>query len=112
VSAAGRHSTFTEPAGALFEQGPRPELLFFFSVKSGSSRRVEGFLAQVLQRRGNHRTFELRHIDADDQPDMLERFGVTEVPTLLVIDDGRTGEPLANPRGCREISELLAPWLK
>ncbi len=42
----------------------RPRLLFFFSSTSGPSRRAEGFLAQVLQRRANHSSFELVRVDA------------------------------------------------
>jgi hypothetical protein len=38
---------------------PRPQLLFVYSRTSGSSRRAEGFLAQVLQRRRNHNSFRL-----------------------------------------------------
>src|SRR4051794_40999668 len=49
----------------------RPQLLFFYSDTSGSSRRVEGFLAQVLQRRRNHQSFELRRIDADRHAELV-----------------------------------------
>ncbi len=34
----------------------KPSLVFFHSASSGRCRRVEGFLAQVLQRRANHDT--------------------------------------------------------
>jgi thioredoxin-like negative regulator of GroEL len=90
----------------------RPTLLVFFSGRSGTSRRADGFLAQVLQRRGNHSTFRVRRIDADARPDLVERLRVTEVPTLLVLDDGRIRARLASPRGCAEISDALGPWLK
>jgi hypothetical protein len=33
---------------------PRPRLVFFFAKASGKSRRVEGYISQVLQRRRNH----------------------------------------------------------
>ena len=36
----------------------KPGLVFFHSQRSGRSRRVEGYLAQVLQRRRNHATFK------------------------------------------------------
>jgi len=36
-----------------------PRLVFFHSPLSGNCRRVEGFLAQVLQRRRNHGTFNV-----------------------------------------------------
>jgi hypothetical protein len=37
----------------------RPRLVFFCSPSSGRCRRVEGFIAQMLQHRKNHETFEL-----------------------------------------------------
>jgi hypothetical protein len=41
----------------------KPRLVFFYSSSSGACRRVEGFLAQVLQRRGNHDTFQLNMVE-------------------------------------------------
>ena len=89
----------------------RPQLLFFYSSTSGSSRRAEGFLAQVLQRRQNHESFRVRRVDVDDHPDLVERFHIDEVPTLLVVDHMRICARLRRPRGCVEISEALGPWL-
>jgi hypothetical protein len=90
----------------------RPRLLFFFSATSGLTRRVDGFLAQVLQRRGNHSTFVLHRIDVDQRPDLVERLRVTELPALVVVTDGRVRARLSKPTGCTQISALLAPWLK
>jgi hypothetical protein len=89
----------------------RPQLLFFYSSTSGSSRRVEGFLAQVLQRRRNHDAFLLHRIDADRQPNLVERFHVDQIPTLIVVADKRVQARLPAPRGCAEIERALAPWL-
>ena len=73
---------------------------------------MEGFLAQVLQRRQNHGTFVVHHVDAEERPDLVERFRVSVIPTLVVVDDRRVQARLEQPRGCREIERLLAPWLK
>jgi thioredoxin-like negative regulator of GroEL len=89
----------------------RPQLLFFYSPTSGSSRRTEGFLAQVLQRRRNHQAFQLRRIDANQHPQLVERFKVEEIPTLVVVDNKRVRARLDRPRGCTQISQTLAPWL-
>lgn len=90
----------------------QPRLLFFFSPTSGASRRTEGFLAQVLQRNGNHSTFQLIRIDADKRPDLTERLGVIGIPTLLVVSEGKVRARLAKPAGVRPIRALLAPWLR
>jgi thioredoxin-like negative regulator of GroEL len=91
---------------------PRPGLVFFHSDVSGNCRRVEGFLAQVLQRRHNHGTFKLYRVDQAERPDLAERFGVTELPTLVVVESKRVRAKLEKPRGCREIERFLAPWLR
>ncbi len=91
--------------------GTRPGLVFFHSALSGNCRRVEGFLAQVLQRRRNHGTFKLYRVNSDDRPDLVERFAVAQVPTLFVVEGKRVRARLERPRGCREIETFLAPWL-
>jgi thioredoxin-like negative regulator of GroEL len=105
--------TRLERDGAAPRQPQRqPTLLFFFSPTSGASRRAEGYLAQVLQRRANHSSFRLVRIDTATQPDLVERLQVTELPTLIVAVDGDVRGRLSKPTGCAEISRLLTPWLK
>lgn len=99
------------PALADGHRGERPKLVLFHSSRSGKSRRVEGYLAQVLQRRRNHATFALLRIDADEHPDLVTRFKVATIPTLLVIDGNRVRARLSEPGGCAEIAALLRPWL-
>ena len=90
----------------------RPRLVFFHSGVSGHCRRVEGFLAQVLQRRRNHGTFELLRVAEEERPDLLELFSVGSVPTLVVVEGKSVRGRLERPRGCREIEGFLAPWLQ
>ena len=89
----------------------QPRLVFFHSSLSGNCRRVEGFLAQVLQRRRNHATFQVVKVAEEERPDLLERFKVGAVPTLVVVQDKSVAGRLERPRGCREIEGFLAPWL-
>jgi thioredoxin-like negative regulator of GroEL len=90
----------------------RPRLIFFTSSLSGQCRRVEGFLAQVLQRRRNHSTFRVLVVDEGEHPDLVEHFGVEGFPTLVVVQDRTVRARLDKPRGCREIELLLSPWLR
>ena len=90
----------------------RPRLVFFHSSVSGHCRRVEGFLAQVLQRRRNHATFQVVHVAEEERPDLLKRFGIDELPTLVVVEGRTVAARLERPRGCRDIEGFLAPWLK
>jgi thioredoxin-like negative regulator of GroEL len=103
--------TATERA-PIPEQDYKVKLALFYSPRSGRSRRAEGFLAQVLQHRHNHHTFQLLRVDIDKRPDLATRFRVTQTPTLLVIEDYRVRARLSEPTGCRQITELLSPWLR
>src|SRR5437667_12038576 len=89
----------------------KPGLVFFQSSGSGSCRRVEGFLAQVLQRRRNHETFRLYRVAQEERPDLVDRFDVRVMPTLVVVEGKAVRAKLERPRGCREIETFLAPWL-
>ena len=90
----------------------KPRLIFFHAKSSGRCRRVEGFLAQVLQRRRNHDTFRLYRVAEEERPDLLERFGVEELPTLVVVDGNTVRSRVVAPRGCRDIELALDPWLR
>ncbi len=94
------------------ERVTKPKLVFFTSSRSGQSRRVEGYLAQVLQRRHNHGTFRLHVVDANEHPELVRRFEVSELPTLVVVEGRVVRARLAQPRGCRDIERLLGPWLR
>jgi thioredoxin-like negative regulator of GroEL len=95
------------PASAL----DQPRLVFFHSALSGHCRRVEGFLAQVLQRRRNHGTFDVVRVAEEDRPDLLAHFKIQTVPTLIVVQGKAVAGRLERPRGCGDIEGFLSPWL-
>ena len=90
----------------------RPGLVFFYSQTSGPSRRVEGYLSQVLQRRQNHDRFNLYRVDVREHADLARQFGIRDLPTLVVVEGKRVEAQLVRPRGCREIEQILRPWLR
>jgi thiol-disulfide isomerase/thioredoxin len=104
--------SIASPSALPARSSERPLLVFFQSSQSGRCRRVEGFLAQVLQRRHNHDTFRLVRVDVDERPELAERFRVERVPAVLVVENKRVKLRLVAPRGCRELEEALRPWLR
>ena len=90
----------------------RPRLVFFYSPLSGRCRRVEGFIAQVLQRRRNHDTFDLVRVSVEQRPDLAEKFRIEQVPTICVVDRRKLRRRIVAPRGCRELEQELEPWLR
>ena len=97
----------TQPSGAS-----KPILIFFTSKTNGRSRRTEGFLAQVLQRRRNHETFSIKFVAQEEHPELVDRFRIEATPTIVVVDKSKVRGRLVEPRGCEEIQTFLAPWLK
>jgi thioredoxin-like negative regulator of GroEL len=97
---------------SMQDAGEQPKLLLFHSHRSGPCRRVESWLAQTLQRRGNHKTFDVRSIAVEEHPELHERFRVEDVPTLVVVEKRKVVTRLARPRRGSQIDELLAPWLR
>ena len=88
-----------------------PKLLYFYSPKSGPSRRVEAFLDQVLQERSNHEVFSRGRVDVDRTPQLAEHFEVEDAardrrarrrPVVRKVE-GRVSV------GC--IRDALSPWL-
>jgi thioredoxin-like negative regulator of GroEL len=99
-------------AGGRQQQLERPGLVFVYSRISGRCRRVEGFLAQVLQRRHNHSTFRLYRVAQEERPDLVERLAVGTMPTLLVVEAKHVRRRLVSPGTCAEIERFLEPWLR
>jgi thioredoxin-like negative regulator of GroEL len=97
---------------SMQDTAEQPKLLLFHSHRSGQCRRVESWLAQTLQRRGNHKTFDVRSIAVEEHPEIHERFLVEDVPTLVVVEERKVVTRLARPRRGSEIDALLAPWLR
>ena len=91
---------------------PRPRLVYFFSPTDGFSRRVDGFLDAVLQRRGNHDTFDVIRVDVVRRADLAERFRIAVVPTIIVVESNRIEGRLERPRGNAAIAAFLARWLR
>jgi hypothetical protein len=67
-------------------------------------------LSQVLQTRRNHETFRIHRIAVENRPDLHQRFGVVELPTIAVVVDNRLATR-SRPTSVDEIGFLLAPWL-
>ena len=66
----------------------------------------------MLQRRRNHDTFRFYSIASEQRPDLVERFRVESLPTLVVVENKQVRARLEVPRGCRDIEKFLAPWLQ
>jgi thioredoxin 1 len=87
----------------------KPLLLFFWSERSGPARRMESLLAH-LARKERMRLRVIR-IDADTQPDLVERLKVSEVPTLVLVKGKRVVDRLEGRASAPKIEAMLTRHL-
>ncbi len=99
------------PATAPLVTTKPPLLLLFAEYTSGQSRRMDGFVAHVLQRRHNHGSFRYRIVLREQRPDLFERFRIMRAPTLIVVDDGAVQARLTGYHRPIAVEQMLAPWL-
>jgi thioredoxin 1 len=83
--------------------------VFFTSSKSGPARRMDSTLAH-LARKERHR-LRLTRIDIDERPDLAARFGVEDVPTLMLVCDRRIVERLEGRSSVPRIEAMLDHYL-
>ena len=71
---------------------------------------MESLLAH-LERKERGR-LRVQHIDVEEHPELVRRLQVEEVPTLLLIKDGRVVERLAGRVSAPRIERMLDPYLE
>ena len=86
-----------------------PTLLFFTTGRSGPARRMESLLAHLARK--ERARLQVARIDADEQPDWVERLQVTEIPTLILIKDRRPVERLEGRVSAPQIERMISPHL-
>ena len=87
----------------------RPLLVFFSHQRSGPARRMESLLAH-LARKERHR-LRVTRVDVEDRPELARRFGVREVPALVLVKDRRAVARLDGRTSAPRIEQMLEPHL-
>ena len=92
---------------------PLPMLVFFCSQRSGPARRMESLLAHLARK--ERARVRIRRVDVDANPELAERFGITVIPTLVLVRGkhavGRIEGRASAPRIERLLAEHLTPEL-
>ena len=87
----------------------KPLLLFFTNGTSGPARRMESLLAHLARKERARLRISL--VNADQNPEFMEKLGVTEIPTLVLIRDGRPVARLEGRASAPQMEKMLAPHL-
>jgi thioredoxin-like negative regulator of GroEL len=84
----------------------KPLLVFFTSERSGPARRMESLLAH-LARKERTRVRVMR-VDVEQQPELAEKFRVTDVPTLVLVMRKKVVDRIDGRASAPKIETMLA----
>jgi thioredoxin 1 len=87
-----------------------PLLVFFTSQRSGPARRMESLLAHIGRRERSR--LSVSKVDVDERPDLMERFGVAEVPALALVVEKRVVSRLEGRATAPRIEAMLEEHLE
>lgn len=83
----------------------KPLLLFFWSERSGPARRMESLLAHLARKERTR--LRVMRVEVETQPDLVERLGVSEVPTLVLVKGKRVVDRLEGRASAPKIEGML-----
>jgi thioredoxin-like negative regulator of GroEL len=84
-------------------------LIFFTQERSGPARRMESLLAHIARK--ERARLRVARVDVDRRPDLASRFGVSEVPALVLVDDNRAVARIDGRSSAPKIERMLEPFL-
>jgi len=84
-------------------------LVFFTRPTSGPARRMESLLAHVARK--ERERLRVRLVDADEHPRLVRKFGVDEVPALVLVIDRKVAGRIDGRANMPQIEQLLEQHL-
>lgn len=93
----------------MVDPAPLPMLVFFTRSTSGPARRMESLLAHVARK--DRDRLRVRRVDADEHPELLEKFAVDEVPSLVLVIEQRIVARLDGRANMPQIEQLIEEHL-
>lgn len=68
----------------------KPVLLDFWATWCGPCRMLSPIVDEVAEERGD---IKVGKVNVDEQPELAGQFDVMSIPTLLVFENGKPGQP-------------------
>ena len=92
------------------QDSPQPLLLFFTAPTSGPARRMESLLAHLARK--ERARLKVSRVEIDASPELAEKLGVEDVPTLVLVKDRRPVARLEGRVSAPQIERMLEPYLE
>jgi thioredoxin-like negative regulator of GroEL len=84
-------------------------LVFFTRSTSGPARRMESLLAHIARK--ERERLRVRRVDGDEHPHLMRKFGVDEVPALVLVIDRKVAGRIDGRANMPQIEQLLEAHL-
>ncbi len=82
-----------------------PTLVFFTAQTSGPARRMESLLAHIARKERGR--LEVRRVDVDANPRLVRKFGVTQIPSLVLVVERKVAARIDGRASMPQIEQLL-----
>ena len=87
----------------------KPLLVFFTSERSGPARRMESLLAHLARKERTR--VRIMRVEVEEQPELAEKFRVTDVPTLVLVTRKQVVDRIDGRASAPKIEAMLARHL-